>query len=156
MTDHSRTRTDLTVRCTVARSTTTIVVAGRADAHRCRTLRDALEMACLIRRHGPIVVDLTDAEHLTTAAVAILRRAADGAGRDRGALTVRKVQADAVTRSMPTHDACGVPAIDDGDVLRTVLRTDEALCAELPHGLDGYAGRRGRWRARSSTVPPCG
>lgn len=87
---------ELTVQCVVAGSATTVVVVGRVGAGQCRMLREALEMAARMRRHGPIIVDLTQVRYLCAAAVLILRRAADHAHLDRRVLSVRNIDVDAI------------------------------------------------------------
>ena len=94
---------ELTVQCVVAGSATTVVVVGRVGAGQCRMLREALEMAARMRRHGPIIVDLTQVRYLCAAAVLILRRAADHAHLDRRVLSVRNIDVDAIVdkRAVP-------------------------------------------------------
>ena len=54
------------------------------------------------------------------------------------------------------HDVRSVPVLDNHgglvgivsrrDIVRSVVRTDEALAQEIQHRLDAYAGKVGRWR----------
>lgn len=82
---------ELTVSCKVDGRATVLTVEGRVEAHDCRIVREALEMARTLRRSGPIAVDLGSAEHLPVAALLMLRRAGDEAIREGRRLTVRKL-----------------------------------------------------------------
>jgi anti-anti-sigma regulatory factor len=88
--------TELTLRYDIRGASTVVVVEGSVDARRCRTLRDGLEMACMLRGSGPIVVDLERVDRLAAVALLILRRATDEALRAGRTLTVRHLRQEAV------------------------------------------------------------
>lgn len=59
-----------------------------------------------------------------------------------------------IAQLMLRHDVRSVPIVEDGvllgivsrhDILRTVVRTDDVLRAEIQHRLDEYAGLPGGW-----------
>jgi anti-anti-sigma regulatory factor len=87
---------DLRLRCDVTGTTTVVTVEGTADARRCDTLRDGLEMATMLRPRGPIVIDLGGVDRLAAVALLILRRAADDARRAGRTLTVRRLRQEIV------------------------------------------------------------
>jgi len=94
---------DLTLRYEVVGATTVLTVEGMVEAHRCRALRDGLEMALALRRDGPIVVDLRRVDRLAAAAVLILRRAADDARRTGRTLTVRDLRLETISDPRSLH-----------------------------------------------------
>jgi anti-anti-sigma regulatory factor len=92
--------TGLTVKCTVAGGATRLAVRGSVDAPQCQALRDALEMARMVRRDGPIVVDLGAADYLAAPALDVLRGAADDAVREHRTMVFRNLRAEAVQDSI--------------------------------------------------------
>jgi hypothetical protein len=100
MTERGNDTTGMTVQCTVVDGTTRLAVRGPVDAPQCQALQDALEMAQMIRRDGPIVVDLSDADYLAVPALDVLRRAADDAVREHRTMTFRNLRAEAVQDSL--------------------------------------------------------
>jgi anti-anti-sigma regulatory factor len=103
----------LTVHCTVTYGTATIAVRGRVAASRCHVLRDTLEIARVIGC-GPIVVDLTNAEHIAAAAAVVIRQAAANARRDHRVFTVRNLRANAVMNRRAARILHGLTVGADG------------------------------------------
>lgn len=87
----------LTLRYELRAGTTTVTVEGSIDAQDCGTLRDGLELARMLRRSGPIVIDLDGVDRLAVAAVLILREAGDDARRGGRDLSVRNLRQENVT-----------------------------------------------------------
>jgi anti-anti-sigma regulatory factor len=87
----------LTLRYELRAGTTTVTVEGSIDAQDCGTLRDGLELAGMLRRSGPIVVDLGRVDRLALAALLILREAGDDARRKRREFSVRNLHQENVT-----------------------------------------------------------
>jgi anti-anti-sigma regulatory factor len=87
----------LTLRYELRASTTTVTVEGSIDARDCETLRDGLEVARMLRRSGPIVIDLDRVDRLALAALAILRDAGVEARRGGRDLSVRNLHQENVT-----------------------------------------------------------
>ncbi|MEV4538754.1 STAS domain-containing protein [Asanoa sp. NPDC049518] len=80
---------ELSFTCEVHRHTTTLTVHGTVESDRTEKLGDAIAMASIMRTRGPIVVDVTDVDRLSPAALAVLRRATNDAGVAGRRLTVR-------------------------------------------------------------------
>jgi len=99
----------LTLRYELRSGTTTVTVEGSIDAQGCETLRDGLELAQMLRRSGPIVIDLDRVDRLALAALMILREARDEARRRGRELSVRNLHQENVTDPGSIRTLAGTP-----------------------------------------------
>ena len=87
----------LTLRYELRAGTTAVAVEGSIDADDCETLRDGLELALMLRRSGPVVIDLDRVERLAVAALMILREASADARRGGRDMVLRNLHQERVT-----------------------------------------------------------
>jgi anti-anti-sigma regulatory factor len=99
----------LTLRYELRSGTTTVTVEGSVDAQGCETLRDGLGLAQMLRRSGPIVIDLDRVDRLALAALMILREARDEARRRGRELSVRNLHQENVTDPGSIRILAGTP-----------------------------------------------
>jgi anti-anti-sigma regulatory factor len=87
--------------------TTKLAITGTVEPHRCRILREGVEMATALRAKGPVVIDLAGVDRLAGAALLILRSAADQAARSGRRISVLNLRQEALsdTRGELLHRA---------------------------------------------------
>ena len=126
--------------------TTKLAISGTVEPHRCRILRDGVEMATALRTRGPVVIDLAGVDRLAGAALLILRGAADQAARSGRRFSVHNLRREVLS------DTRGV-------LLHRVLWPEPATGeVRSPGGQDAAQRRspetrRGLGSSRSSALP---
>lgn len=77
--------------------TTTMTIQGSVRAEDCGTLRDGLDLACMLHPSGPILIDLGRVERLAVAALVILDQASESARRKGRVVSVRNLHHEHIT-----------------------------------------------------------
>lgn len=147
--------------------TTKLAISGTVEPHRCRILRDGVEMATALRAKGPVVIDLAGVDRLAGAALLILRGAADQAARHGRKFSVRNLRQEVLsdTRGVRLHRALwpdpisGYEPLCPGDQDAARPRSSERRSADAWRGAESSrssaspaASARTRSRATSSSL----